>query len=70
MAKLDAARGSTPKSQFVRDGVAAYLRKHGFQVENAVSSAPDRKGKGGPRPSSKLTPAEARLLKKGTASGR
>jgi len=51
VAKIDEARGNNyPRSQFVRDSVAEYLRKRGYPVPDFQKSAPDRTGKGGPRP--------------------
>lgn len=41
-AKIDAARGSVPRSQFLRIAVAKYLRARGIDVPDQLISAPDR----------------------------
>lgn len=45
--KIDRARGSQARSQFLRDAVRAHLAEHGIYVEAAEAAAPDRAGKGG-----------------------
>lgn len=42
VAAIDAARGSIPRSQFLRDALLAYCKKHGFEVPASAASAPDR----------------------------
>jgi hypothetical protein len=48
-AKIDAARGGVPRSQWLRDVIAEHLVQRGFRVTSEETRAPDRKGKGGPR---------------------
>ena len=51
--KVDEARGSTVRSQFLREAVVEYMEKRGFPVPEELKNAPDRAGKGGPKASSK-----------------
>ena len=49
-AKIDSARGGDSVSQFVRDAIATRLIEKGLHPTNNEILAPDRKGKGGPKP--------------------
>jgi len=40
--KIESARKGTPRSQWVRDAIAALLRSEGFEVSDSESSAPAR----------------------------
>lgn len=51
--KIDKARGTLGRSQFLREAVAGMLRGKGIKVQSKVVAAPDRSGKGGPRPTAK-----------------
>lgn len=56
--KLDAARGSVPRSEFVRRKLAEFLRSQGVDIPDEVAGAPDRTGKGRSRATSAVqTPA-------------
>ena len=46
---MDAARGQLSRSQFFRAALLEKLRALGFDVTEVEASAPDRKGKGGPK---------------------
>ena len=47
--KIDHARASHTRSHFCREAIAEKLRTLGFKVSDQEVSAPDRKGKGGPK---------------------
>ena len=68
--KINAARGATPRSQWVRDVIGEELKRAGYAVSAVEKSAPDRAGKGGPKFSSKPAAARAKLLRQAAASVR
>jgi hypothetical protein len=47
---LDAARGTKPRSQFLRDALAAYCAQHGVSLPPHVVLPPDRVRKRKPPP--------------------
>jgi len=56
VSKIDKARGPLNRSQFVRDALLDKLRALGIDVSAAEVNAPDRKGKGGPKPKQRKYP--------------
>lgn len=50
VAIIDEARGHTSRSQFARDALREKLAKMGITVVLDATIAPDRTGKGGPKP--------------------
>jgi hypothetical protein len=49
---IDEAAGhdAERRSDFLRRAIACYLRSRGIIVPSGIEAAPDRKGKGGPKP--------------------
>ena len=50
IARVDEVRGGVPRSFVVREAMVEYLIKRGVTVPDHLKDAPDRAGKGGPRP--------------------
>ena len=47
--KIEKDRGTVPRSTFLRDALADYLRSKGHIIEDEEIAPPDRAGKGGPK---------------------
>jgi hypothetical protein len=45
-------RGRVSRSQWLRDAILEKLKREGFEISEEAALAPDRSGKGGPRPKS------------------
>src|ERR1044072_8253892 len=56
--KIDAARGSLTRSQFVRTALFEKLQALGIQITDAEINPPDRKGIGGPKRGRRPDPPE------------
>lgn len=50
VAALDQGRGIKSRSQFVRESVAEKLEAMNIRLPSSAINAPDRTGKGGPKP--------------------
>lgn len=50
LAEIDRVRGAMSRSDFVRKAAYAALKEAGTNLDPDVVRAPDRTGKGGPRP--------------------
>jgi hypothetical protein len=69
--KIDRARRSRTRSQFCREAIAEKLRTLGFEVPEAETASPDRRGKGGPKRAVYAIPRhKSELNERNLASGK
>lgn len=51
---VEQCRGRVSRSQWLRDAILEKLKSQGIELPEEVALAPDRSGKGGPRPKPKV----------------
>lgn len=71
LAEIDRVRGSMSRSEFVRRATYEALKAMGSDLPPSVIAAPDRAGKGGPKPTmqARENPADYRAKSKAKPKG-